>query len=86
MKTIHWITILVIIVAGYLLWVLRDKIPFVGKVLSKDVPNSFIRKDKFGNVYWNNINGEYSYTYDYGMVAGIKQKSNYEDFIKAWKS
>ena len=86
MKTIHWIIILAVAVGGYLIWTFREKIPFIAKTVTKNVPDKFIRNDGMGTVTWEKLNGEYFYTLDYGIVGGIKQKSTLENFMKAYKS
>jgi hypothetical protein len=86
MKTWHWILIGTIIVFIYLIYRYRTKIPFVKNVVSDNIPDTFIRHDQFGKVTWSKVDGVYTYTLDYGMVAGVPQSTTLERFMEAYKS
>lgn len=86
MKTWHWILIGTLVVLVYLVWTFRDKIPFLQKVKTNSIPDTFTRRDQFGEVVWNHKDGVYTYTLQYGIIAGQVQPTTFESFMEAYKS
>lgn len=86
MKREYWIIGIVVAVLGYLIWKFRAKIPFLKSFIENAIPDTFIRKDSFGDVFWSKVNGVYTYTMQYGIIAGIPQSTDLSGFMNAWKT
>ncbi len=87
MKTLLWILGIGVLGFGaWWGWKNRYRIGLLKPITQAGVPETFIRKDKYGDVVWSKKDGVYTYTFEYGVVAGIPQKATAEEFMKAYKS
>lgn len=83
---IFWIIILILTIVGIIVFLNRGKIwPPKGVQVDSPIPNRFDIKNALGNTTWVNENGNYFYYTDFGIGAGIQQKSTKEEFEKNYK-
>lgn len=90
MKTWIWILLGATVIIGYFLWINRESMGFVKKIIAitSSPPNEFIRNSigVNGTTKWYKLDGKYYSVASFGMMAGIPQETTKELFIEAWKS